>query len=428
MNQVKIPPNAERARARAEQLRESLRVDLDALKQMNARGTLSTSDEAAYERIEHRCDQDQAELEQITSAYPSLLPAVKGRDARNIALGTGITASQSSMTEWAAERRDSGDFTVEHAEEFSLGKVVRGMITGDWRDSDLERRALAGGVDSTGGFLLPTLLSGQVIDRLRPQIAVTAAGAPVVAVENHVLRIPRIATGITAGWKAEGDTVADSGPAFDAVELKPKTLAVQVKLSRELFEDLSSLAMNAIENEILKQLAVQIDAAALLGTGTSNQPTGLLNTTGVTQVTNGTNGTVANWAQVTDSVKRLRTANVEPTAVIWNPRTSATLGALTDTLGQPLRQPPYIDGIRQIDTNSVPVNVTTGSNTDTSYSFTGDWKQLYVGSRLSNGIGIRMLNDQSRYVDALSVAVVAYARLDFGVAHNEAFVIQKGVR
>jgi HK97 family phage major capsid protein len=302
------------------------------------------------------------------------------------------------------------------------------MVTGDWREGDLERRALAGGVDATGGFLLPTILSGQVIDRLRPKIAVTSAGAPVIPVENHVVKIPRIGTGVTAAWKVENDLVAESSPAFESVTLTPKTLAVNCRISRELFDDLSSLAMVSIENEILRQMAVQIDAAALLGSGTNPTPAGLLNTTGVTQVANGTNGTVASWSMVTDSIKRLRTNNVEPTATIAHPRTWATLGGLTDTLGQPLRQPPYIDGVAQSDTTSVPINVTTGTSSDTSYTFTGDWKQMYVGTRIANGFGVRLVNDQSRYVDQLQVALVAYARVDFGVAHPESFVIQKGVR
>lgn len=390
---------------------------------------MSNNDQQAFDRHQRKHDALVTEQREIEARTPSLRPAVHGTAARNLALGVGSHgSSDQSMTEHAAERRDSGDYTIQDAQEFSLGKAVRGMVTGNWQDSDLERRALAEGTDSLGGFLLPTLMSGQVVDRLRPKSQVIAAGAPVIAVDGHSLRIPKIGNGITAGWKTEGELVAESAPTFDAITLTPKTIAVNCRISRELFEDMSSLSLMAIENEILRSMATQIDAAALTGTGTAPQPAGLIANSSVTQVANGTNGTTASWAQATDAIKRLRTANVEPTALIWNPRTAATLGALTDSLGQPLRQPPYIDGVAQLDTTSVPVNATVGTSTDTSYIFAGDFKQLYVGTRLQNGFGIRLVNDQSRYVDNLQIALVAYARVDFGVAHNESFVIQKGIR
>jgi HK97 family phage major capsid protein len=78
-----------------------------------------------------------------------------------------------------------------------------------------------------------------------------------------------------------------------------------------------------------------------------------------------------------------------------------------------------------LTTKSVPINVTTGTSTDTSNVFTGDWSNLLVGMRTD--FRLRFLGE--RYLaDNLQYAFLAYLRADVQLAQPAAFVVDAGVR
>ncbi len=69
--------------------------------------------------------------------------------------------------------------------------------------------------------------------------------------------------------------------------------------------------------------------------------------------------------------------------------------------------------------------MTTGTSTDTSYIFTGQWDQLMVGMRTD--FNLRLLSE--RYLaDNLQYAFLAYLRADVQLAQPAAFVVDTGVR
>ena len=82
------------------------------------------------------------------------------------------------------------DFDPEEMREFSLGRMVRGMVTGQWDGADLERRAMSEGSDAAGGYLTPEILSGRVIDKVRNQARVLQAGAQTVPLDSDKQSIP----------------------------------------------------------------------------------------------------------------------------------------------------------------------------------------------------------------------------------------------
>ena len=67
--------------------------------------------------------------------------------------------------------------------------------------------------------------------------------------------------------------------------------------SVELWEDADPSSEDVIARSFAGQLTVELDRAALRGTGTSPEPRGVLNTSGVTVTTHGANG--ANIATAT---------------------------------------------------------------------------------------------------------------------------------
>lgn len=78
-----------------------------------------------------------------------------------------------------------------------------------------------------------------------------------------------------------------------------------------------------------------------------------------------------------------------------------------------------------LTTKSVPITLTTGTSTDTSYLFTADWSNLLVGIR--TGFSLRFLGERF-LADNLQYAFLAYLRADMQLAQPSAFVVDTGVR
>jgi hypothetical protein len=76
-------------------------------------------------------------------------------------------------------------------------------------------------------------------------------------------------------------------------------------------------------------------------------------------------------------------------------------------------------------TRSIPITLTVGTSTDTSYLFTAQWDQLMVGLR--TGFTLRFLGERF-LADTLSYSFVAYLRADIQVAQPTAFAVDTGVR
>lgn len=268
-------------------------------------------------------------------------------------------------------------------------------------------------------------MSTFAIDRIRNQARVLEAGATVVPMTSDTLSIPRLATGVTAAWKAENAPVTQSDPAFERVVLDTKTLAVQVILSYELMEDMTSTSSDLITNELTQALALELDAKALRGDGTSNAPLGVRNQSGITIQSLGTNGASPTYDALVTADSTLSGLNFDANAAILNPRTAKTLALLKDSTGQPLRPSPAIDDLTILETNQVPTTLVQGSSSVASEIYVGDWSQLLIGVRPQ--IGVRIVRSDYRYVDQLSVVLVAYLRADVQVSHPAAFAVVTGV-
>lgn len=308
----------------------------------------------------------------------------------------------------------------------SIGAVLAALISPAARAglSDVDRRVLSEGVDAAGGFLVPDPLANQVIDLARAKSRVFQAGAKTVPMDSETLSIPRLAAGVTPAWKAENAAVGIGDPVFQRVVLTAKTLPIIVKLSRELFDDITPAGAAAIESDIFQALAAGLDYAALRGDGTSNAPTGVRSQAGVTVTSLGVNGAApTSWAPIVDAASVIQGANHNPNASIYSARTAKTFGTLVDSTGQPLRKPPLIDGMSDLISNQIPNNLTMGTSNITSEIFTADWSQLLIGVRSS--IRFQVLTE--RYADNLQIGLLAHLRADVALAHPEGFVVTTGV-
>ncbi|MDH3669344.1 MAG: phage major capsid protein [Paracoccaceae bacterium] len=317
------------------------------------------------------------------------------------------------MADWAREHAGRSDF-----EGLSLGGYLKSMVCGG--GSELERRALSEGVDASGGFTVPDILSSRLIDLVRNRTQVIRAGAVTVPLTSDQHYIAKVASDAVPAWRSEAGSVAESDPSFARVELVPRSLAVLTKLSRELMEDTLNLE-TALPQMLAAAMAVEIDRAALFGSGAAPEPLGVSNTAGIEEVALG--GPITSYQPLIDARGRLTANNFAegPSAFIMNPAEETTVAGLTATDGQPLMPPRVLEGVPMLTTGNVPDGATVSPEDGTMIG--GVFRHLLVGMRND----IRILTLRERYADTLELGLIAFARVDFAVEHPGAFVKITGV-
>lgn len=298
----------------------------------------------------------------------------------------------------------------------TLGSYLRSMVTG--AKTDTERRALAEGTDSAGGYTVPTMLAAEMIDLLRANLVVAAAGARTVPLMSDNHTIAKVASDPVPAWRAENAAVAESAPTFAPVTFAPRSLAVLAKASRELLED--SLNIERVLPEIMAAaMAREFDRVALLGTGTAPEPRGVANTVGIG--TEALAGSLA-YAPLLRARTAILTANAGPmTAAIMHPRDEGTVSALVDSTGQPLAMPRALESVSMLTTTGIPTD--GGVGTDESTVICGNFRHLYVGVR--SAIRIDILRET--FAGNHQFGFVAHMRGDVAVAHPGAFYTITGV-
>ncbi len=317
----------------------------------------------------------------------------------------------------------------EDAPSISFDRVVRGIVTGDWTGVDPETRAMSIGSPSAGGYLVGDALSAQVIDKARNAAAIFRAGALTVPMETNTLKIARITGDPTAAWKVENAAATASDMTLDSVDFTARTLLSIVKASVELVEDADGIDQT-IENALAAALALELDRAALRGSGTPPEPRGIRNQTGVTIQSTGVNGLAAAYGAFSSAVQTIRENNGEPNAAIMAPRVAGSLDRLADTTGQPLRPPPSFDGLAKYTKAQLPVNLTQGSSTDASDAYVGQWNELLIGMRTNLTIEVsrQAADTVGSAFSNLQVWIRAYLRADVGLAQPSHFVVITGIR
>jgi HK97 family phage major capsid protein len=332
-----------------------------------------------------------------------------------------VLTREQSVYDWLQAR---GRFDQQGDEPLSFDRYLKGMATGQWDGAEHER-ALAESSIGAGGALVPAPLSARVIDLARNRTVVLRAGAQTVPMTSATLALARLTSEGTPAWKTENATITAADMVFDRVTFTARTLVRTILLSVELFEDADPSSEDVIANAFAGQMAVELDRVALLGTGTPPEPRGVLNQSGITATAHGANGTaITNFDWWLDAIGAVRAAGFEPTAHIQAPRSSTSLSKLKEATTNAYMAPPA-GLLPMYTTKSVPITVTTGTSTDTSYVFTADWSQLMVGVRTD--FNLRFLGE--RYLaDNLQYAFLAYLRADVQLAQPSAFVADSGVR
>jgi len=396
--------------------------------------------------------QRSAEIDAIVAKHPELKEVgkqFKGNDRpldefRQVAL----ESIQKLQPAKAAIEDSSIGMNDKEVQNFSVVRAINALVTGNWNDAGFEREMS----DEMGkkinkraqGFYIPTdvltrdlnvttttagghtvstdLLSGSFIDMLRNKMEVVGLGANMMNNLVGNIAIPRQTGGATAYWVAESGAVTESQAAFDQVTLSPETVGAFSDISRRLLLQSSMDVEAFVRNDLATTLALEIDRAAINGSGSSNQPTGILNVSGIGSVVGGTNGAAPDWADIVDleSAVAIDNADVGTLGYLTN---SAVRGKLLQTekassTGQFIwTDNNTLRGYKAAVSNQVPSTLTKGSSSVCSAIIFGNWNDLLIGTW--GGIDINI--DTSTGSASGTVRVVALQDVDVAVRHAESF-------
>jgi HK97 family phage major capsid protein len=258
---------------------------------------------------------------------------------------------------------------------------------------------------------------------MRPRLVIGRAGARVIPLEGGELKFATIEQDPVPGWRGENELVTEEEVLFGSLALRPKTIAMIIKASRELLESSSNIE-SLLESILSKTMANAIDKAALTGeTGQAIMPTGVINWPGILEVQH--NNTPSYDMLLQGRGKLLQANSEEPTAAILSVRDETYLSALRDGEGVYLNRPPALETPRKLPilcTNNMPVDLGAGS--DESIGLIGDFSKMVIAQK--TGIRIQIL--QERYQDRMQIGFLIYAMLDTALEQPEAFCKITGIQ
>lgn len=184
-----------------------------------------------------------------------------------------------------AQEEAAFEFECSRAAADQYGRTAQGVML----PSDVLRnwtRDINTSDDSN--MLTEDFRGGDFIDVLRNQSSVMQAGARILNGLQSDVKIPKKATASSAAWLAtEGASVAESEPTFSQISLSPKDLGAFTEVTRRMIQQ-STLDIEAlIRDDLAQSIATAMDLAALAGTGSSGQPTGIKTTSGINTVSFG---------------------------------------------------------------------------------------------------------------------------------------------
>jgi HK97 family phage major capsid protein len=285
---------------------QQLRVEHDAISarlrdliETNPSGSWGTEQQKEYDQLMAKAGKVGGEIKAHNDALQGIVDGLSGQgqraegvEWRNAETGgkipvayakNGSISDQLKMAFPAAQGFDNS------TPKASISEFMRGVS--GMRLTEPVRNSLLTGTDSAGGYTLPAYLQLQMLQAMVPVSSLLTAGAGMARLDDGAksYRIAAIDAVPTAAWRAEAGTLATSEPTFRAVDVIPRSLSFQFKVTRELLADSANIDQ-ALFTAIAQAFAKELDRAGLRGSGTAPEIKGILNTAGIQAITNGAAG------------------------------------------------------------------------------------------------------------------------------------------
>jgi len=439
MSQLKIRKLQEEIGA----VKKEIRTYLDANQNIK-------SDDAKLKELEARFDSVNSQIEIETrqlareSAAPRELSISEQRDSQRFHLGKALQGTLTGKLDGVEkELHDEG---IREARDAGI-KNNGGLMLPSFfvrRQNRLEQRAMtATGTTSTsldqGGQTIATTPEG-LVDSFYEAMVLEKAGFTIIEGLVGNVPFPRYVKDTNPPVKAENATATALAPTTATITLTPHRLPAYTDISEQLLMQSSAAIETVVRRNIAEQMAAQMQNLVINGTGSSNQPTGILNTAGIGALyaggANTTSSTYANGsAQVWSDWVNLETyvANQNVTGGRLGYLTNAkvrgqakqtlkglkTIGGTTATDSRMIWDAgDEVNGYNAYVTNSVYSTGTKGTGTGLSSLIHGRFDDGYVG--MWAGLSLELLRDGTLATQGF-YRLVGALYFDFGIVRPVSF-------
>lgn len=314
-----------------------------------------------------------------------------------------------------AQEAAAFEFECSRAAGELYGRTAQGLmlpveVLKNWTKGAPMSRALNSADDAA--LFTDDFRGASFIDVLRNSSSVMQAGATMLNGLSGDVKIPKKTAASTAGWVAsEGGVTSATEPTIGNISMVPRQLGAFTDITRQLTQQSSLDVENLVRDDLAQALALAIDLAALEGSGSSGQPTGLLNIGSLTKVAAfaGVNPTYAELVSLETAVSNANALSGRPAYILRSNMKGAlkTTEKATGTAQFVYEPGNTLNGYQAIVSNQ---------GTDGNIYF-GDFAQMLIGF----WSGLDILVDPYTNSTSGTLRIVAMQTCDVNVRHIEAF-------
>ncbi len=291
--------------------------ELEAIRSGAEKRALTADEAGKFDALEVEINGLNAELgrEERAIALASNTPKDVEQVDSNLGLSDKEVRSYSltkAIREYASGKSLSGlEAEANVAEARRLGRDAQGfyvpfeVLAAEKRGTNSNTVAPA----NDGGYLVGNSIDrANMVGLLRNSTNILALGARVITGLKDDVTIPRVTDGVTAYWVSETGDITASKSQFGQITMKPRRLGATTAYSKQLLAQGSPDIDSFVREDILAKFAVEVDRAAINGSG-ANEPLGILNLATGDRATSVTFGAAPTWAKVVSFETLVETAN-----------------------------------------------------------------------------------------------------------------------
>jgi len=280
------------------------------------------------------------------------------------------------------------------------------------RQMQLARMQSAGGAGKGAELVATELHAEMYIEALRAQAVVGQLGARMVSGLVGDVDIPKQNGSATFYWVEEDGAATDSDLSFTTVQLRPKTLATAVPITRRIMNQSTPDIEALVMADIMRGQSLGLDQGALYGSGIGNEPTGIANTSGIGAIAFATPNSPT-WAETVAFETDVAEANADANTMAYLMRPSLRGKLKTTEKASGTGQFIWQNG-RVNDYNAA---VTTQMNA--GQMLFGDFSQALIG--LWGALDV--VPDRATKVASGGLVMRLFQDADVAVRHPQAFCL-----
>jgi HK97 family phage major capsid protein len=348
------------------------------------------------------------------------------RELRNYSLLRAVAGQAGLPVDDGFEREVAREVEKKSGRSFEGRAVPLEVFT----RAPYEQRVVTTGLPAggPGSNLISTDYRGdQFIDILRPKSVVYRAGATLLDGLVGNVAIPALKTSTGFAWIAENSGLTASDPEMVQVTLSPKHGGGVTEYSRNMLQQSDPSVERLFRNDMSAVITSGLDKAAIVGGG-SNEPVGILATSGIGDVPGGTNGLAPTWANVLALISTVENANGMAMGFLTTPnavkkmRSSVRVASTDSRMIQ--EEPNSLAGYPLASSTNVPNNLVKGtSGAVCSPLIYGDWSEVLIG--LWSAIDFLVNPFESTAYLKGNVLIRAMCTLDIKLRHVGSFAATK---